>query len=111
VEMDRIRSPVSQEAVPWPSASCTMSAATHAVAPMEATVSRLGREGSVEPTRASGCTATKDSTLDGGARRWESQKRRLAWPLHLRPATSNKWSFRPQTDNCRLAEEAQKQLR
>jgi len=34
----------SQEAVPWPSASCTMSAATHAMAPIAATVSKIGRK-------------------------------------------------------------------
>src|ERR1700687_2880291 len=70
VDRDRIRSPVSQEAVPWPSASWAMSAATHAMAPMEATVSKLGREGSVGTAKVSVCTPTKNSTLDGGLRKW-----------------------------------------
>jgi hypothetical protein len=47
VEMDKIRSPVSQETVPWPSASWTMSAATHAMVPTEASIIMLGRESSV----------------------------------------------------------------
>ena len=44
VERDRIRSPAIQEAVPWPSASWTMSGAMHATAPMDASVARLERE-------------------------------------------------------------------
>jgi hypothetical protein len=72
VEMDRIRSPVIQEAVPWPSASWTMSAAVHAVAPMDASVSKLGREELAGTTKVSVCTPAKNSMLDGGLQKWES---------------------------------------
>src|SRR6266852_3286189 len=53
VERDRIRSPVIQEAVPSPSASWTMSAATQAMVPMEASVSKLGREDLTGTTKVS----------------------------------------------------------
>jgi hypothetical protein len=72
VEMDRIRSPVSQEAVPWPSASWTMSAAVQAVAPMDASVSKLGREDLAGTSKVSVCTPAKNSMLDGGLQKWES---------------------------------------
>jgi len=43
-----------------------MSAATHAMAPMEASVNKLGREGSVGTTKVSSCMPTKNNTLDAG---------------------------------------------
>ncbi len=65
VEMDKIRSPVSQEAVPWPSASWTMSAATHAMAPTDASVKTLGREGSVGSVGMSTTVAQDPKRLEG----------------------------------------------
>jgi len=43
-----------------------MSAATHAMAPMEASVTKLGREGSAGTTKVSSCMPTKNNTLDDG---------------------------------------------
>jgi hypothetical protein len=45
-----------------------MSAATHAMAPIETSVNKLGREGSVGTTKVSSCMPTKNNTLDDGYR-------------------------------------------
>ena len=74
---------MSQEAVPWPSASWVMSAATHAMAAMEAIVSKLGREDSVGTAKVSECTPRKNSTLDGGPRKLGPRTGDLGWKTKI----------------------------